>query len=315
MPSPQLERGYIRIANKIMDALISHRIPGNEMQCLLYLLRRTYGWNKKQASISYCEFGCATGLSKRNVIRAIKSLIEKRVILLVGVKNDTHAEDDQDCRANAYKLNKNYSEWGERVSKTTPTTKGVKSDTQGGVKNDTLKGVKSDTPKRPRAVVLSTLPDSERHIKDKYKDTIPARCRSDSLLDEYLGFSVRFLQHQHGQFPTLLKDKDITDRKALDCAVTLHQLVRIDGHGWEEVIKPTIWWAVKDEFWARNLLSLTSLRKRGRNGETKFTNILAKFQSTQAAQAQQEKEENSGVLAQMSDDEFERRFKVGEGVQ
>src|SRR3990167_9144794 len=46
--TPQLEDGYIRIANEIVDKLISYRISGEEWQILLVVLRKTYGFHKKE---------------------------------------------------------------------------------------------------------------------------------------------------------------------------------------------------------------------------------------------------------------------------
>ena len=88
-------------------------------------------------------------------------------------------------------------------------------------------------------------------------------------------FVRRFLKKQKENFPKFIKD-DITpnnDRvlSSLDC---LDKLQRIDGFDFETEIRPTLEAALQDEFWARNILSLGSLRKKGKNGEKKFINIM-----------------------------------------
>jgi len=53
MANPQIENGYTRIANETMDALAKIRIPGQARQVLDFILRKTYGWNKKTDMISF----------------------------------------------------------------------------------------------------------------------------------------------------------------------------------------------------------------------------------------------------------------------
>jgi len=103
MENPQLENGYTRIANEIMDALMRIRIPGEQTQCLLFILRQTYGYNRKTARISMPEFMEATGLKRQYVYRALKSLNEKRII---RINNDSK-------KHKVYGINKDYSKWGE----------------------------------------------------------------------------------------------------------------------------------------------------------------------------------------------------------
>ena len=56
MASPQLKDGYVAIANEIMDALAHIRIPGEARQVLDVILRKTYGWKKKEDEISLSQF-------------------------------------------------------------------------------------------------------------------------------------------------------------------------------------------------------------------------------------------------------------------
>ena len=100
MSSPQKENGYTPIANELMDALSKYRIPGEQMQCLIFIIRKTYGFNKKDDMISNSQFVDGTGLKKGNVSRALKSLVEKRVV----IKSDNR-------RIPTYRFNKNYLMW------------------------------------------------------------------------------------------------------------------------------------------------------------------------------------------------------------
>jgi len=77
---PQLENGYLRIANEIVDKLCSYRLSGEEWMVLLTILRKTYGYQKKEDVISLSQFFKATGLAKPSICRAINKLVEKKVI-------------------------------------------------------------------------------------------------------------------------------------------------------------------------------------------------------------------------------------------
>ena len=103
--TPQLENGYTMIANEIMDAMISYRIPGEERQCLDFILRKTYGYHKKEDAISNSQFVVATHLKKGNVCRAIKSLVLKNIV----IKKDNGIIP-------TYRFNKHYKTW-KRLSK------------------------------------------------------------------------------------------------------------------------------------------------------------------------------------------------------
>lgn len=116
MVSPQKEKGYTAIANEIMEALSKIRIPGEQMQCLLFLIRKTYGFNKKEDRIANSQFVRATGINKANVHRAIKGLIDKQIV----IKKDTEF-------ISRYQFNKDYRKW-KALSKKITVKKVVKKD-------------------------------------------------------------------------------------------------------------------------------------------------------------------------------------------
>jgi len=78
--NPQLKNGYLRIANEIVDKLCSYRLSGEEWMVLLTILRKTYGYQKKEDVISLSQFFKATGLAKPSICRAINKLVKKKVI-------------------------------------------------------------------------------------------------------------------------------------------------------------------------------------------------------------------------------------------
>lgn len=110
--SPQLENGYTRIANELLEALIKIRIPGEAMQILLKVFRQTYGYNKKEDDISLSQFCLATGLKKPNCVRAINKAIALNLI----IKKDNGS-------IARYRFNKDYSTWKPLSKKITLSKK------------------------------------------------------------------------------------------------------------------------------------------------------------------------------------------------
>lgn len=78
---PQLENGYLRIANELIEALAGIRISGEEMQCLWVIFRKTYGWEKKFDWIALSQFEEMTGIKRPNVVRALCKLIDKNIVI------------------------------------------------------------------------------------------------------------------------------------------------------------------------------------------------------------------------------------------
>ena len=137
MASPQKENGYTPIANEIMEALIKYPLPGSQMQCLLLIIRKTYGFNKLTDSISLTQFVEWTGINRNAVVRALNNLVKRNMVYKDkgGIKSDT-------IITSKYRFNKHYKSW--------------------------LSSLKSDTGSiKPALKVVSNL----RHTKDTIQKT------------------------------------------------------------------------------------------------------------------------------------------------
>lgn len=115
MASPQKENGFTPIANELMEALCRTRIPGETRQVLDTILRKTYGWNKKQDAISLSQFTQATGLSKVHTRQAIVKLISMNIITEKG-KGVTEKGNEI---GQVYEFNKDYDNWKPLPKKVT----------------------------------------------------------------------------------------------------------------------------------------------------------------------------------------------------
>ena len=78
--SPQLEHGYTRIVNALLEALMRYPFSGGELRVIIAVIRLTYGWRKKSAPISTGQIARMTGMSHRHVKRLIADLIKAGVL-------------------------------------------------------------------------------------------------------------------------------------------------------------------------------------------------------------------------------------------
>ena len=80
MASPQLENGYTRIANELLEATAKFPFNGSQYKIILFLWRKTYGFHKKVDSISLSQWVKGTGLNNRTIRRELKKLRQMNVI-------------------------------------------------------------------------------------------------------------------------------------------------------------------------------------------------------------------------------------------
>jgi len=89
----------------------------------------------------------------------------------------------------------------------------------------------------------------------------------------FVKYSKSFHERQQRNWPNLIKS--IPKEKILQGAETIRKLVELDEFDFNTVIKPALEYAIDDDFWSRQILSLASLRsKSASNGNTKFVNLL-----------------------------------------
>lgn len=106
MSNPQTEDGYTKIANELLEALIKIRMNGTEWDVTMSVIRRTYGFGKKEDWISYTQFQKMTGKTRPVVWKAIESLVTKKILVT-----------KKELGRTIYSLNKRYSEWVVAKSK------------------------------------------------------------------------------------------------------------------------------------------------------------------------------------------------------
>lgn len=77
----QVEDGHFaRLHNLILDVLSEARFTASEFRVILYLLRKTYGYQKKEDDLSLSQWEDGTNTDRTQVSRTLADLIEKNVI-------------------------------------------------------------------------------------------------------------------------------------------------------------------------------------------------------------------------------------------
>ena len=102
MASPQLENGYLKIANEIMDALIKNNLSGQEVRAILFVIRKTYGFNKKEDYIALRQFWEILGISKTRASQVVNSL---------GLMKILTVTENLNGKVKKYLFNKDFDKW------------------------------------------------------------------------------------------------------------------------------------------------------------------------------------------------------------
>ena len=230
MANPQWENNFTKIANEIMDSLAKIRIPGQARQILDFIIRKTYGWNKKTDMISLSQFVKGTGLSKVAVCKGINKLLQMQIIVKKGSATSLFTQKGNDI-AITYGFQKNFDKWLPLPKKVTLPKK---------VKHVTQKG-------------NETLPK-----KDTTKDTIT----KDTITKEmFLSDSIE-IRLSELLFSLMLKNNPKAKQPNLQTwAKEFGLAMRIDKRT-EGELEKVIRWTQEDSFEFKNILSPGKLRKR-----------------------------------------------------
>ena len=114
--APQVEDGnFTRIHNEILEVITLGKFTIYEYKCLLYLLRKTYGWQKKEDANSLAQWEDGTGINKRHVARTIENLVKRKVV--------NRQKRRGRGQSTIYGFNKYFDTWTEKVPVRVPIKK------------------------------------------------------------------------------------------------------------------------------------------------------------------------------------------------
>lgn len=78
--SPQVEDGYIRIANSLLEAILAFGFTQRELLVLMAIMRKTYGFNKKNDDMSASQIAALCNMARSHVTATLGSLASRNII-------------------------------------------------------------------------------------------------------------------------------------------------------------------------------------------------------------------------------------------
>ena len=103
MASPQKENGYTSIANELLEQLYRRRFSASQLKILLLVIRFTYGFNRKTATLSNTFIAAGTGMHEITVSKEVGTLLRDNVLKLYK-KPSFHS-------SRIIGINKDYESW------------------------------------------------------------------------------------------------------------------------------------------------------------------------------------------------------------
>lgn len=88
MASPQLEHGHTRVSNELLEA-IAHKISNATwLKLMLYLIRITYGFQRKEVETNYQALATKTGFVKDTVRHALMDMSDRKLLKIRVVSKE-----------------------------------------------------------------------------------------------------------------------------------------------------------------------------------------------------------------------------------
>lgn len=103
---PQLENGYLRIANELLEQFILYGLSSRQWAVVMSVIRMTYGYNKKSDALSGWQISKLTGIDRSHVSKTLSDLIKLNIINKHESGRISHG-----IFVNEISINKNYETW------------------------------------------------------------------------------------------------------------------------------------------------------------------------------------------------------------
>lgn len=106
MASPQVEDGFTRIANELLEALAQADISSTKHRAMLLIMRETFGYQRKSVTIGYQALATKYLIDKAQLIRAMSWLVKHQYLTCEHGATVTSP--------NTWSVQKDYRQWGKR---------------------------------------------------------------------------------------------------------------------------------------------------------------------------------------------------------
>ncbi len=239
MASPQLEDGFLRLANEIAEALARTPLRPGENQIIGAVFRKTFGWNKPEDAISIGQLVELTGLSRRWVITTLQNLEAKRMLRVTRRKGRGHKNE-----INLISFNKNHDEWVVK-GKSPQYEKDLKRRTLSYIKSGERGGEGTGGSEGNRQGVVKGSCTHKRHLQK----TLFVEGSQELRLVDLLFTCITENNPGH----------KVPNRQVWAKSIDL--MLRRDKRDSGKVEK-VIRWCQQDAFWKSNILSTAKLRRQ-----------------------------------------------------
>lgn len=96
-----IDDGYTRIANELLEAFMAAELTARQLKVVLAVIRKTYGFGKKVDRITNTQISAMTGIHHTHVCKAKNEMIAMNIIITSGL---------------SIGVNKVVSEWNFNIS-------------------------------------------------------------------------------------------------------------------------------------------------------------------------------------------------------
>jgi len=212
MANPQLENGYVRIATETYEALCRIRINGEARQVMDLIIRKTYGFRKRDDNISLSQFSVGTGLRRPTVCRAINKLKQMNLIIITQKDNN---------KFTLFRFNKDFDTW-EALPKKITLPKKIMGITQKD--NNSL-------PKKRHTIDIDTKDNITKETSEQSSQIIPLKEKEIKIVAPFNAFeyieSLRLAKQRHisiiGKYMRYRKmEKSLPTKRAAETEMKRH---------------------------------------------------------------------------------------------
>ncbi|MDE9557935.1 replication protein [Xenorhabdus bovienii] len=147
-----VEDGYTRIANELLESIASSDLTARQLKVMLAIIRKTYGFGKKTDRVADSQIAGITGLSRQNVNKAKNELILMNFLILDG---------------NKIGVNKNISCWVNQSR-----------DSVSNLKTKNVSNLETEDVSNPETHKRNTLKKKENKDKNILPEQVQAECKN-----------------------------------------------------------------------------------------------------------------------------------------
>jgi len=253
MANVQIENGYTKIANELMEVVMLQKFNGSQFKLILTIWRYTYGFNRKSHEFSLTFLSKATNIHKQQVKNELDRLIEDKIIVVV--------ENSTFTKSRKLSFNKDYSQWFNLQS--------VKEHTVSELPYTTVSELPYTTVSELPYTTVSESTYQERKVKESIKESI-----KETHKQVYEDTSIYFQLAKYFYERILDNNPEHLKPNLQKWANDIRLMMERDKRS-EEQIRYLIDWVQNDNFEMPNVQCPSKLRER-------FDSLIVKVKNEQS---------------------------------